>query len=246
MKPLSDLPYIEWTEANGAVSRLYADVIEAEGLELPAVVTEHAVEKGANVTDHYRKQLEEGTFTMFFSGSPIRGDLDPDNPGKLSSEKLPIKPAKRPSLFGVSNLVNAGVGALGDAIGLGGPSEPTHMTVLKFERQPKRLDAALELVRRLQTEGLLINIKFSFGRAENMGITKAGFSRKPEDGDGGSVVIDAKQMKFVESDIALATPLPAEPRGLPKKTASADGAAAQGEGDKTTALRALVKSFGGS
>lgn len=245
MKPKSELPYIEWTEANGSVARLYADVIEAEGLELPAVVTEHAVEKGANVTDHYRKQLEEGTFTMFFSGSPIRGDLDPDNPGTLSSEKLPIKPAKRASLFGVSNLLNAGVGALTDALG-GGTGEPTHMTVLKFASQPKRLDAALELVRRLQTEGLLINIKFSFGRAENMGITKAGFSRKPEDGDGGSVVIDAKQMKFVESDIALATPLPEEPRALPKKTASADGAAAAGEGDKTTALRALVKSFGGS
>jgi len=246
MKPKSELPYIEWTESNGAIARLYADVIEAEGLKLPAVVTEHAVEEGSNVTDHYRKQLEEGTFTMFFSGSPIRGDLDPDNPGRISSEKLPIKPAKRPSLFGVSNLLNAGIGAATDALGLGGPSEPTHMSVLKFERQPKRLDSTLELVRRLQTEGLLINIKFSFGRAENMGITSAEFGRKPEDGDGGSVVFSAKQMKFVTSDVALALPLPVEPRALPKKTASADGASAQGEGDKTTALRALVKSFGGS
>lgn len=246
MKPKTDLPYIEWTEANGAVQRFYADVIEAEGLKLPAVVTEHAVEKGANITDHYRKQLEEGSFTMFLSGSPIRGDLDPDNPGTLESMKLPLKPAKRPSLFGVSNLLNAGIGAATDALGLGGPSEPTHMTVLKFDRQPKRFDAALELVRRLQTEGLLITIKFTFGRAENMGITDAAFSRSPEDGDGGKIVLDAKQMRFVESDIALALPLPAEPRAIPKKTASADGAAAQAEGDKTTALRALVKSFGGS
>lgn len=245
MKPLADLPYIEWTESDGSMARLYADVIEAEGLKLPAVVTEHAVEKGANVTDHYRKQLEEGTFTMFFSGSPIRGDLDPDNPGTLSSEELPIKPAKRPSLFGVSNLLNAGIGAIGDALG-GGTGEPTHMTVLKFARQPKRLDAALELVRRIQTEGILINIKFSFGRAENMGITDASFARKPEDGDGGQLTIDAKQMKFVESDIAKATPLPVEPRALPKKTANADGAATQGDGDQKTALRALVKSMGGS
>jgi hypothetical protein len=247
MKALSELPYIEWTEPDsGEVERLYADVITSESANLAAVVTKHAVEKGAAITDHYRKDNETVSIEMFFSGSPIRGDLDPNNPGSVQSRPLNYPPnqASGAPIFTPGGLTQAVGSAIGGALGFGPPALPSDMNVLVFDSPPsKRLQTVVEKIRNLQARGLLVTVKTTFGPFENVGITNAQPSRKPEDGDGGRIQFELEQMNFVTSDVVTAIPLPEEPRALPKKTNSASGTSAT-EGSQSSALKAITDSIG--
>lgn len=247
MKALGDLPYIEWTEPDsGAVERLYADIITSESANLPAVVTKHAVEKGASITDHYRKDNETVSIEMFFSGSPIRGDLEPNNPGTVQSRPLNYPPnqASGAPIFTPGGLTQAIGSAVGGALGLGPPALPTAMNVLVFDSPPsKRFQTVVEKIRNLQARGILVTVKTTFGPFENVGITNANPNRKPEDGDGGRMQLELEQMNFVSSDIVTAIPLPEEPRAIPKKTNSASGTTAT-EGSQSSALKAITDKIG--
>lgn len=261
MKPKSDLPYLEWTEPDtGAVVRLYADVITEESANLAAVVTQHAVEKGSKITDHYRKEPESIRVTYHFSGAPIRGDLDDDNPGTIgpttltyqrapldrTSRRPDVTPLKYPpgagpglALLNPFNAAAAGLSALGGVLGLGGlpqqvtPSAlqesgklPTSVQALTFGTNPaKRLDRAIKTIRRLQTLGILVTVKTTFGPFSDCGILVAEVKRSPDMGTSGEISFEFQQLRFVSSDIALALPIPLEPRALPAKGAGAAGAA---------------------
>ncbi len=255
MKAKNDLPYLEWTEPDtGAVKRLYADAITAESANLGAVVTQHAIEKGSKITDHYRKDPEAVSCTYFFSGAPLRGDLDEDSPGTVASVELryeasrartrpgttPLKyepgPGPGLALLNPFNAIGAGASALGAALGIGGlpsdvtPSElsgggalPRNVEALTFASPPKRLDKAIETVRRLQSLGILVTVKTTFGPFPDCGILSAAISRTVDHGTSGEIVFSFEQLRFAQSDVALALPLPLEPRALPKKGASAAG-----------------------
>lgn len=254
MKAKNDLPYLEWTEpATGEKKRLYADVITAESANLGAVVTQHAIERGSKITDHYRKEPEAVQCTYYFSGAPLRGDLDDDFPGSVETVQLRYeqarnrrRPGTTPLVYGqgptpglaVLNPFNAatvGLSALGAALGLGGlpkkvtPSEisssdgPTSVQALTFEREPKRLEKTIDLIRRLQTLGILVTVKTSFGPFEDCGILAAEISRTPDHGTSGEIAFSFEQLKFAVSDVAVALPIPLEPRALPKKGASSTG-----------------------
>ncbi len=247
MRALSELPSIAWTEPDsGEVERLYADVITSESANLAAVVTKHAVEKGAAITDHYRKDNETVSIEMFFSGSPIRGDLDPNTPGSVQSRPLVYPPnqASGAPIFTPGGLTQAIGSAVGGALGFGPPALPSAMHVLVFDSPPsKRLQTVVEKIRNLQARGILVTVKTTFGPFENVGITNAQPSRKPEDGDGGRIQFELEQMNFVTSDVVTAIPLPEEPRALPKKTNSASGTSAT-EGSQSSALKAITDSIG--
>lgn len=256
MRPKADLPYLEWTEpATGATVRLYADVITAESANLGAVVTQHAVETGSKVTDHYRKEPETVGATYLFSGAPLRGDLDDDNPGTVgpvaltyvrsravkrpNTTELKYPPGRTPGLeiLNPFNAAQVGIAALGGALGIGGlpktvkpsdvagdPKLPTSVQGLVFQSDPaKRFDRAIETVRRLQTEGILVTVRTTFGRFEDCGIIAAAVNKTPEMGTSGEIAFQFEQLRFVQSDVALALPIPAEPRAIPKKTASSAG-----------------------
>lgn len=247
MIPLSDLPYLEWTDPDsGATSRIYADTIKSESANLPAVVTKHAVETGANITDHYRKDLETVRLVMFFSGSPIRGDLDPDSPGTVQPKTLtyPASQGGGASIFTPGGLTQAVGGALSSALGIGPAPPPKQMNVLAFDSPPKPLQKVIEKVRDLQTRGILVTVRTTVGPFENCAIETCEISRQPEHGDGGDVTFSVSQVRSVSSDIALALPLPAEPRGIPKKTAGVSGTADVSAGDQKSVTAALLDHFG--
>ncbi len=280
MKAKNNLPYLEWTEPDtGEVKRLYADVITNESANLAAAVTQHAVERGSKITDHYRKEPEAVQVTYLFSGAPLRGDLDDDNPGTVEPVTLRYvqnKARNRPSptplkyepnqngpglaLLNPFNALSAGVDALGSALGIGNlpknvdPSElrasapgPKSIDALKFPSDPSaRFTKTIELIRRLQTRGILLTVKTTFGPFENCGITAANVKRTPDMGTSGEIEFALIQMRFADSDIALALPLPLEPRAIPKKTASAAGADGKTPGgeQESAARKALREAFG--
>lgn len=253
MKAKSDLPYIQWTEPDtGAVQRLYADVITDESANLGAVVTQHAVEVGSKITDHYRKEPEAVQCTYYFSAAPLRGDLDDDFPGSVTTVAMryeasrarqrpgttPLKYEQAPlpglAILNPFNAASTGLGALGQALGIGtlpknvtpsGLQEsalPNSVQALTFATPPKRLEKAIGTIRRLQSLGILVTVKTTFGPFEDCGILDAAIKKTPDHGTSGEISFSFQQLRFAQSDIAVAVPL--EPRALPKKGASAAGA----------------------
>jgi len=248
--PLSKLPYLEWTEPDtGEVVRFYADATKDEEPDLPAVATSHPVETGAPITDHYRKDPENFKVALFLSGSPLRGDLDPDNPGDLSTFPLKIPPyPPGASLFtpggatqAVGGLISAGLGALG----LGPPPPPTSFDALSFDDPPKNRAAAfLETVRRLQTNGVLVAVGSTLGRVENMAIMSCAAHRSADTGDGTDFELSLQELRFVTSDVTLGLPLPVEPRGQPKKTGANSGDGEALDGQQSTVAAGIANSAG--
>ncbi len=247
MIPLTDLPYIEWTDPDtGAVNRIYADAVTDESPNLPAQVSSHAVEKGSKITDHYRKDSETVSITYAFSNAPIRGDLDPDNPGTVQQVPLKYQPNKAQGapLYTPGGLVSAGAGALAGALGLGPAPLPKSFTPLTFASPVDRLTKLTDTVRDLQTRGILVTVKTTVGRFPDCGIIS--FAPKRETGGKASATFELQQLRFAVSDVALALPIPAEPRAIPKKTNSAAGSAAAKGEEESAARKAYRAATGGN
>lgn len=225
MIPLSQLPYIEWTEpASGEVKRLYADVMQSEQAHLPAIVTDHPVETGSVITDHYRKEPESVSIKMYFTRNPIRGDLDPDSPGVVKHVHLdfPSYPPGAP-LYTPGGATKAIGGLLTSLLG-GRDKQPEGFDALTFANPPTRFEKSIDLVRRFQTEGILCTFGTTFALFQNMAILMATPHREDDGSAAGVVDFEAKQVRFVTSDTALAVPLTVEPRAQKKGSNSANGA----------------------
>ena len=240
MTPLSQLPYLEWVEPDTSeVKRLYADVMQAESAHLTAIVTDHAVEVGSVITDHYRKDPETVSIKMYFTRNPIRGDLDDESPGVLTHFpfNFPKYPPGAP-LYTPGGLTQGVLGAVSGLLGGGGDQRPAGYEALAFAEPPSRFEKSIELIRRFQTDGILCTFGTTFGRFESMAILLATPSREDDGTAAGVLEIEAKQVRFVTSDIALAAPLPVEPRGQPKGGNTANGA------DEVTGEQASVAKSG--
>jgi hypothetical protein len=225
MRPLSQLPFVQWTEPDsGEVKRLYADVIQAEAAQLPAIVTDHPVEVGSEITDHYRKEAESVSIKMYFTRNPLRGDLDDDSPGKTKhfAFNFPKYPPGAP-IFTPGGLTQAIGGAVNSLTG-GGDQQPSGYDALAFESPPSRFEKSVDLVRRFQSTGILCTFQTTVGRFENMAILLGSPHREDDGAAAGIMDLEARQIRFVASDIALAVPLPVEPRGQKKGDNSANGA----------------------
>lgn len=62
---------IRWTPQGGTEQTIDIDCSVEETYEQAAEASEHAVEEGANVSDHVRPKNESGTIEAIISGSPI-------------------------------------------------------------------------------------------------------------------------------------------------------------------------------
>lgn len=249
MKTLSALPYIEWVEDDGSTDRIYADVVTDEAANLPADATDFPVEKGITVTDNYRKAPEQFRLKMVFSGSPIRGDLDSENIGDKSNVKLTYRPfPDGPPLYtpggatkAITGLIGAGVNAL---TGGGSDGPPQTIRALTFDDPPfNRFEKILNQIRRFQSEGILVTIKSTFGRFENMSILDAQPHRSDSTGDGAELDLDCKELRFVSSESSIGAPLPKEPRALPKKTGANAGNGEEVDGTKKTTVAVALKNW---
>lgn len=224
--PLSSLPYLEWQEPDsGQTVRMYADLVKDETPGLPAIITKHPIEKGAPKADHYRKDLETFRATFYFSGTPMRGDLDPDNPGHVRTFDLPkgdySQQVKAPIFTpgGLTQAIEGGISAGFSAL-LGGSGVPNSFQSMAFDIDPrKRFSKIIETIRRIQSSSILLTIHTTMlGDFENMGITLATPKRTVELQDGMDLEIDFEQVQIVSSDVSFGAPTPKEPRGQVKKT----------------------------
>lgn len=237
MRAPGDLPYIEWTDASGALTRIYADAMKREEIGATATVTLHAVETGSKVSDHYLPDPLTLKVEMFFSGSPVRGDLVDDAPGIVAPRQLQI-PAypPGPSLLTPRGLTTAVEGL----IGLPGPgSVPDQAQVLSFEQDPARVERVYRQLLVLRAARNLVTVGNSVDVFENLAITDLPYARSADDGDSGSITISFTQLAFVQSDVAVAPPLVLEPRAQKPKNGNVGGTT-EATGPKKTALKKLL------
>ncbi len=244
------LPYVEW-DAGGKMKRLYADVWKSEQISATATITEHAIEKGSKVTDHYLPDQLAAKATLFISGSPIRGDLDPDFSAKFKSVPIarPPYPENTPLLSpgGITQAVGGAVSSGLAALGLGGGGgPPDKATVLVFKQDPaKRLFTVYEALLELRTKGTLVNVGFSVGRLEGLAIASISIARTADDGNSGSIDLEFKQLSFVSTQSTAALPVPFEPRAKPRGDSITVSAAEATGNQKSTAKAGLDKLTGG-
>jgi hypothetical protein len=246
--PKAALPWIEWVEPDsGQTVRLYADLTKDESPGLPAVMTKHPIEKGAPIADHFRKDLETFRMVMYFAGSPLRGDLDPDNEGTLQHHRLPkgdySQQVKAP-IYTPGGLTQAVEGQISKGLSalLGGSGLPTSFDALTFDNDPmKRFAKVIDQIRRLQASSILVTVHTTMlGDFENMGITMCEPHRSVELEDGMDLSLQFEQANFVTSEVSFGLPLPKEPRGQVKKSGVNGNGITPEPQKKKTVARGLV------
>ncbi len=221
MRKLEDLPYLEWTTDAGEVKRLYADAWKSEEITLSAVATQQKVESGATVSDHYKPEPRALRGELVFGDAPIRGDLDEDNFGNDRSE--PLRYAEGVNTSGL----------------------PSSFSTLAFDSPPReRWKRALELIDQWQASGTLITIKGSMARLENFAIEDARGFRDSASGGGCTITIQGHRVDFAQSDVAVAVPLPLEPRAQQKKGDKSGNPSDANSADQASAAKKLAIDMG--
>ncbi len=246
-RPRDELTYVELKPKSGQTTRIYADAWESEDLTASSIITEHALEDGSIASGHIRPEQITCNIRLFFSETPIRGDLDDKHKGSVGSVPLPeyIYPTLTPLLSpkGLTDVVKSGVGALADAVGLGAAAKPTAYQALKFSSAPGRLRKVLSTLMQARAEGTLITLGMSIARLKNMAIATVKIARSHEDGADGAIDLELRQLSFVTTKSAKAIPVPLEPRGQPKKDSVTVSAADVPPGPKKTGCESIASAL---
>lgn len=190
---------------SGEVIRFDAVTQETHGIT--SDITEHPVEKGANVTDHVRSQTDTMTLEVFVSNAPIRGD----DHFELDTQVGAVAPLDlQPAAF----------------TGIGGTVDPRlngkAASVLQFDQPTNFVAEVYRALRELKEGAELLTIVTRLWDYEDMVIKEVSIPRTAAEGDGAKITINFKQVRLVETKI-VAAPVPTEVRGKPAVDKGAKG-----------------------
>lgn len=225
---------ITWQDATGALGVVRLDAVQTENPEDVLSITDHPVEQGANVVDHAREEPTRITIEGLVSSIPsARVDTDAGfqsfeftapamtAPG---TQTIKIEPPKTPLDVSPNGLIQAGIGALTNAV-TGGPNlngtfagVPQRTTATlkgQFYQQnaPRdRIRDVYEALRRVQTARQLVTVSTSSRDYFDMMIERLAKPRAVEEGTTAKFQIDLKQIRVAQSK-TVAAPKPTEERG---------------------------------
>lgn len=183
----------------GPSNTLQFDAILTESQMASAEITEHPVEKGANVTDHVRKKLDSVKFEAIISNEPL---YDTGERGAVEqSIALDVKvyqPPQRPvpgSLFA----------AIGGAISsLFGDRTEYKAQVLKFNSDSDMVAETHETLKKLIDSGQLLDVFTSTSEYKDMLLLEVQLVRTADTGSGGVFQLSMQQIRRVEVKLATA------------------------------------------
>ncbi len=239
------------------------DAVTAETLTKTSTCTEHAVETGANVSDHVRPNLDTITLDVVVSNTPLTevNRLNPHIPrGAVGPAPLvfdrfvtplgPLTPKRlvypRPPMqHNLSGLIRAG---LREIFGAAKPeflrypphplpSPPESAMVLQV---PVGFSATYEtwnILDSLRVRAELISCAARDWFAENMVIVSMSEPRTALEGSSAKFSIELKQIRIVETRTST-LPISTEPRGSKAVSAGAKGAT---DADKKVRMRSAAK-----
>jgi len=135
--PFAHGAYLTWggTVAIGT-GVLKFDVVEEQGVERTGEVTEHPVEKGAPLTDHYRIKSRSVKLTAFLSQEPVDPSMYPEGGGELTGVEytLPTFP-NDPGALTAGNVINTVTDPSSTIVKAFAPTPPTKFTDFVFAYQ---------------------------------------------------------------------------------------------------------------
>lgn len=158
------------------------DAVTQETHTLKNQITDHPVEKGANVTDHVRADLDTITLEVFVSNQPIT----PDNRFSLDAGTVGGVGA---SFIGVDRSVN----------------------VLQFDEMIDWVSETYSKLRQLRDDATQVHVVTRLWDYTDMIVQEVSIPRTAQEGDGAKMSITFKQLRLVESKLVPA-PIVTEPR----------------------------------
>lgn len=212
MIDLDLLPYIEYKSDDGQVRRIRPSVQISEEISLSSEVTEHPVESSSNISDHNRAQPEEATVEFFFSNAVTRADIF--SPPLETQQNELLVPESNFDL----NTITSSSGLLATVIALG--QEKKRYVANSFAPATKsRITEVFDVIQELRLKSQLVTVRTTTTVLEEMAMISAVLTRNASTGNGGNVTISFKRIRFVQSDVTLAIPLPKDARSQKKKSA---------------------------
>lgn len=258
--------FLYWTDpASGLTEAVQFDVTDGEQPEDVATPTDHAVERGANITDHLRKEPAflsvEGTVSAM-PNTVIDTDVStqsveitvptlPDPGTKTDTINVP-RPGIQPSMSG---LLQAGVSALSNLITGAGSPKFTHRGDIKRGTQNQtisliqqmaprdRIREVWDLLLKAQAQALLVNVIIAQRDYSDMVITRVAKPRALEDGGAAHFQVDLREMRVADSQTVTA-PQPTEARGYTGKSKGSQNGKPDPNGEaKEEKSRSVLKSI---
>jgi len=217
MQPFDKLPYMTWQDDAGHTNVLRPNVQVEESITLDSDITEHPVETGSDITDHIRSKPDMVEVEWFFSDAVTRSDVLDPHPDIEQVELKAQDPAglTLASLTSTSNLLTG-------AINLLTPKVKYFASFYVPPDKPRYVDA-YDKLQELRNNATLVSIKTTTALFDEMAIESVSISRTNGEGNGAKIGIRLKHVRFVQSDITLAVPLPKDARAQPKKDAVTGG-----------------------
>lgn len=259
---------IKWQDETGALGVIQLDALQSENPEDKLTITDHPVEQGANVVDHAREEPTILTIEGIVSSLP-NPRIDTDAGFRTyellvpamtapSTQTIKLNPPKPPLALNPSGLIQAGVGALVDAI-TGGPnlnatfSGVPQRTTFELKAQGLQQNAprdrvrdVYEALRRVMAARQLLTISTRDRDYFDMMIERVAKPRAIEDGSSARFQIDFKQIRVAASK-TVAAPKPTEARGKGpvNKGAQAGKKDEDPKQKRKTLLKATIDSLAG-
>jgi len=217
----------------GEMAMISIDATVEETHGSSALITEHAVEVGSNVTDHIRPENDKLSLLFMISNTPINvpgshmdgatGDIQPLNiflqqaPRRADGNPIQVTPfvPGRFIAFGARipptperPIFEPQPLLPGDIAGEDGVS------VLQFSQEFDRVRAVYDELRGIIGTGTLVTIITSLRSYENMALANLTTPRDAEHGNAVEFAADAVQVKIVSTE-TVAAPDPVESRADP-------------------------------
>lgn len=210
-----------WIAGDGAPA-YYMDLhlVVSTSHDHSSEVTEHAVERGANVVDHIRPRPDEVTMQIYISNSPIddaRMSVEPvelalpTETRELTSLPLKLPENPGPPLLSVGGISNA-IGSLVDKIfsspkvyaaSVYGPaqrgSRPVTAMLGRFSQEFDAVQEALAKLEALKANATLLQVYTPKRAYDSMVLTSIKMSRGADDGDGATLSLTFRSIRLVEA-----------------------------------------------
>ncbi len=196
---------ITWHE-RGIYRVLRFHTVESETMTSTLSTSDHPVEEGADITDHVRLEPKTASIAGRVSQKPTRGDsLTRD--GIIEGFPMPLRlavPKPDPSFL---------QGGIASTIGraLASAEPDVSVTVLQFPTRQNFFEEVVAELLRLQRVKQLVECVTSPWSLSNALIVNVTPNRSPEDGMGGVVQVDFKQIETVRLKVSN-VPIAAEPK----------------------------------
>lgn len=235
-----------WTNEDSGELVLFAfDATTSEDPSDAVTITDHPVEEGVNIVDHARPEPEHITLEGVITDTPHHGNLgnsDDDSSftdqtvtlsvegmGEPGTQTVALDVPDPPLGFSPSGLIDAGIGAIGNAI-FGSPSNQAtawdpaarkttsaQAKVLKSSSPVSRSRRAYQSILDAKDTAALITVNTSHREYFDMLIERIGAPVTAEDGDGLRFSIDLRKLRIAESQ-TVQSPQPTEARGATAKS----------------------------